>query len=181
MIPQTTTVTINFKGGIISPGYLKDILDAATVANVEYIRFGLRQQLIMEISIDKVALFETACNNNNILFEEGQAVSPNIVSSYSTVNIFATDSWLSEGVYKDVFDLFVYYPKLKVNICDSKQSFVPLFTGHFNLISSNYSHFWYLYIRFPQTNIIYCWPDLIYTNDVANISEELEKVILDDH
>lgn len=180
MIPQTTSVTINFKGGIISPGYMKDILDAAAVANVEYIRFGLRQQLIMEISIDKLALFETACNNNNILYEEGRTVRPNIVSSYNTVNIFATDSWLSEGVYKDVFDLFVYHPKLKVNICDSKQSFVPLFTGHFNLISSSYSHFWYLYIRFPQTNIIYCWPDLIYTNDVANISEELEKMILDD-
>ncbi|OIQ93641.1 high molecular weight rubredoxin [mine drainage metagenome] len=178
---QTISVTINFKGGIVSPGYLKDVLEAASAAHVTHVSFGLRQQLMMNVAAEKFAIFESICNHKNILFQQGRSVSPNIVSSYSAANIFINESWLSEGVYKDVFDLFTYQPKLKINICDSKQSFVPLFTGHFNLLSSNHSHFWYLYLRFPKTNIIYCWPDLIYTNDIANVSEQIEKIILNDH
>jgi len=177
---QTTTVSINFKGGIMSPGYLKDVLETASAAYITHVRFGLRQQLMMDVAAEKFDSFETECRTKNIQFERGRGVSPNIVSSYSAADIFITESWLSEGVYKDVFDLFNYTPKLKINICDSRQSFVPLFTGHINLLSSNHSHFWYLYLRFPQTNIIYCWPDLIYTNDIANIARQLEKFILEE-
>lgn len=177
---QTITVTINFKGGIVSPGYLKDVLEAASAAHVTHFSFGLRQQLMMDVAAGKFAIFENICNQKNILFQQGRHVSPNIISSYSAANIFTNENWLSEGVYKDIFDLFTYQPKLKISICDGKQSFAPLFTSHFNLLSSNHSHFWYLYLRFPQTNIMYCWPDLIYTNDIANVSEQLEEIILGD-
>lgn len=176
---QTIIVTINLKGGIISPGYLKDILEAASAVQITHFSIGLRQQLIMSVFTEKLEVFDAACKQKNIVYEQGRTVNPNIISSYSAFNIFTTESWLREGVYKDVFDLFNYKPKLKINICDSKQSFVPLFTGHINLLTSNYSHFWYLYLRFPHTNIIYCWPKLIYTNDIARLSAMLEKIILE--
>jgi hypothetical protein len=44
------TVIINFPGGIISPGNLHDILIAATKIRLRYVRFGLRQQLLIDIA-----------------------------------------------------------------------------------------------------------------------------------
>ena len=41
---------------------------------------------------------------------------PNIVSSYPAEEVFITNTWLSEGVYKDIFDLMDYQPRLKINI-----------------------------------------------------------------
>ncbi|MBD0352144.1 MAG: rubredoxin, partial [Flavisolibacter sp.] len=58
------------------------------------------------------------------------------------------------------------------------QNFIPFFTGHINWISSPSLHFWYLYIRFPRTQTIFCWPELVYTNDIPTVSKRLEVVIL---
>src|SRR5678815_3951442 len=58
------------------------------------------------------------------------------------------------------------------------QSFVPLFTGHLNWIASEQVHYWYLYIRIPQKKELYCWPELIYTNNIADISKKVEKLIM---
>lgn len=175
---STELIYINFKGGIVSPGYLKEVLDIAASAKVEHVGFGLRQQLMMEVPQKGFASFNKACKEKNIQFDREQVTIPNIVSSYQAAGIFTTDSWLREGVYKDVFNLFDYTPKLKVNICDSTQSFVPFFTGHLNWISSDSSHFWYLYIRLPKSQTVYCFPALVYTNDLALVSKHLEKLIL---
>jgi rubredoxin len=175
---QSTTIIINFKGGIISPGYLKDILDIASELRIPHVRFGLRQQMMLDVSNDKLSYFEKCCSQKNIGFIKGKNTTPNIVSSYNAADIFTTDSWLKEGVYKDVFDLFSFQPKLKINICDGKQSFTPLFSGHLNFIASTHNHFWYLYIRFPSTSIMYCWPEIIYTNDIAGIALLIEQLIL---
>ncbi len=104
--------------------------------------------------------------------------TPNIVSTYPAAEIFATDSWLREGVYKDVFDLFDYTPKLKVNICDSNQHFVPLFTGHINWVASSSPHFWSLYIRLSNTHQAFRWRELIYTNDIAAVSTQIEQFLV---
>src|SRR5688572_19559936 len=175
---QTETVYINFKGGIISPGYLKQLLDIASSAHVAEVRFGLRQQLIMEIPGEKFEAFASACALKDIVFHTAESGLPNIVSSYAGVNIFTHDSWLSEGVYKDVFDLFNHEPLLKINVCDGKQSFTPLFTGHLNWIASSNQHYWYLYVRFPESDRIFCWPELIYTNDLARLSLQLEHIMV---
>src|SRR5215211_7681717 len=148
---QTQSVTINFTGGIVSPGYLKEILEIALEARVSHVRFGLRQQLIVDIPPAQVALFNKLCKAKNIVAFKSNDAQPNIVSSYPSAGIFTSDSWVREGVYKDIFDLFNYTPQLKVNICDSKQSFVPFYTGHLNWVSSSSQHFWHLYIRFPKT------------------------------
>ncbi|MEO5563160.1 MAG: rubredoxin, partial [Chitinophagaceae bacterium] len=83
-----------------------------------------------------------------------------------------------EGVYKDIFDLMDHRPQLKINVSDSNQSFTPLFTGNINWVASpTAQHFWHLFIRFPKTNVIYEWKDLVYTNDVARMSKQIEALI----
>ena len=175
---QTEIIYFNFKGGIISPGYLKQLLEIAAEAHVKELRFGLRQQLIMEVDADKFTAFASLCVAKEISFHKAKDPFNNIVSSYAGVNIFTGDSWLSEGIYKDVFDLFKYEHSLKINICDSQQTFTPFFSGHLNWISSRHAHYWYLYLRFPGTGRIFCWPELVYTNDIAAVSRQLEKFII---
>jgi hypothetical protein len=129
---QSQTVIINFTGGIVSPGYLKEILDVAQAARVSHVRFGLRQQLIMEVPGQFYETFRNACSEKGIIAYKMKDALPNIVSSYPAADIFTTDSWMREGVYKDIFNSFYYVPQLKINICDGRQSFVPFFTGHIN-------------------------------------------------
>lgn len=175
---HTKAIYINFKGGIISPGYLLRLLNVAEASRVTELRFGLRQQLIMEMNTERLQAFEETCLEKNITFHTNESRLPNLVSAYAGVNIFTPESWLSEGIYKDVFDLFTFPHLLKINICDSKQTFTPLFSGHLNWVSSDHRHYWYLYMRFPGTERLYCWPELVYTNDLANVSAQLEKFIL---
>ena len=171
------TIKINFTGGIISPGDLLNILWAAKKAGVNNVSFGLRQQLFIEVVNEDFDKLSAALKSKDIVYEVGNDTHPNIVSSYPAEEIFITQTWLSEGVYKDIFDAFDYVPKLKINISDSKQSFTPLLTGNINWVASDSLHFWHLFIRFPKTNYIYQWPDIVYTNDVAAITKHIEEVI----
>ena len=173
------TVNINFRGGIVSPGYLKEVLQLAADARIKTVYFGLRQQLIIDVPVNYFNAFDKACRQKQISFEIKRDALPNIVSSYAAVGIFSGDTWLREGVFKDVFNLFDYTPKLKINICDSTQHLVPFFTGHINWISSPSAHFWYLYIRLPKAQTAFCWRELIYTNDIAAVSKQIELLILD--
>jgi hypothetical protein len=174
---QTNSISFNFTGGIISPGHLKEILEIATAAKVSHVCFGLRQQLVMEVGAKYLTDFEKKCKEKEIVFFKTQKEQQNIVSSYAATDIFTGEGWLKEGAYKDVFDSFDHQPLLKINICDSNQHLVPLFTGHLNWISSPSQHFWYLYIRFPRTQVIYRWPELVYSNDIAQLSKQIEKLI----
>jgi len=177
---KTQNVTINFTGGIVSPGYLKQVLEVAQHARVKEVRFGLRQQMRLDVPAQFFALFEQLCKEKNIAVYKTKDALPNIVSSYAASGIFATDSWLREGVYKDVFALFNFTPWLKINITDNKQCFVPFFTGHINWISSSSEHFWHLYVRFPKTGLLYRWKELVYTNDLPHLSQRIEQEILAD-
>lgn len=171
-------IYINFTGGIVSPGYLKEVLEIAVEAKVKDIRFGLRQQLILDVPSKQADAFIDACAAKNIQCSRKKEAHPNIVSSYPSVDIFTPDTWVREGVYKDIFNSFDYTPKVKINITDSSQSYVPFFTGHLNWISSASAHFWYLYIRFPKTDQVFCFKEMIYTNDVAAISKKLEEILV---
>lgn len=177
---QTQPVIINFTGGIVSPGYLKELLEVAKQSGVSQVSFGLRQQLLMEVPSKHFDHFNQLCQAKNIVVYKSKKALPNIVSSYPAAGIFTFDSWLREGVYKDVFDLFNYAPQLKINICDSQQCFTPFFTGHINWVSSSAENFWHLYIRFPKTNKLYRWKDLVYTNNLALVSKKIEQEILND-
>lgn len=177
---QAQSVTINFKGGIVSPGYLKEILQIAQESRVTDVRFGLRQQMVMDVPVKYFELFKKSCEAKNIIFYKSKEAPSNIVSSYPAAGIFAPDNWLREGVYKDIFDLFNYSPVLKINICDRLQCFTPFYTGHINWVSSSSDQFWHLYIRFPKTNKLYKWKDLVYTNDLVTLTKKIEQEILND-
>lgn len=177
---QTQAVTINFKGGIVSPGFLKEILQVALETRVVDVRFGLRQQMIMNVPSKQFETFSQLCKLKNIVFYKSKDALANIVSSYPAAGIFTSDSWLREGVYKDIFDLFNYPSELKINVCDRLQCFTPFYSGHINWVSSSSDHFWHLYIRFPKTNRLYKWKDIVYTNDLVSLSKRIEQEILND-
>lgn len=174
------TIKINFRGGIISPGYLYNILVAATRAGIIYCGFGLRQQLLIHTaSSDKVKLFTRSLDELGVFFEVDNDAFPNITSSYPAEEVFINNTWLSEGVYKDIFDGMQHRFRLKVNVSDSNQSFTPMLTGNINWVAaSGAPHFWHLFIRFPKTNTVYEWTDMVYTNDVAQLSIDIETLIL---
>jgi rubredoxin len=172
------TVFINFKGGIISPGNLFNIMAAAQAIKVGYVRFGLRQQLLIDMEAYKVPLFAKEMEKLNIAYEVDTSCYPNIISSYPAADIFIRNTWLSEGVYKDILESIAYQPTVKVNICDSNQSFTPLLTGNINWVASlSATHYWHLIVRFPKTNVIYEWSQLCYTNDINKLTKAVEQII----
>ena len=173
-----TIIKINFKGGIISPGYLYNIMVAVAKAGIRHVSFGLRQQLIIETSDNSLNILRKELAKLQVTFQTDTDSIPNIVSSYPAEEIFLSHNWLSEGVYKDIFDEIDYDPVLKINISNSDQSFTPLFTGNINWVASKHAHYWHLFIRFPKTNTIYEWDKLTYTNDVARLTKLLEQSIL---
>jgi hypothetical protein len=172
------TIKINFRGGIISPGDLYNILVAATRAGVRNVRFGLRQQLLIPVDATTIDVLMSGLKELGIPFETGYEHYPNIVSSYPAEEVFINNTWLSEGVYKDIFDGINWQPRLKINVSDSNQSFTPMLTGNINWVASAVAqHYWHLFIRFPKTNTIFEWSELIYTNDVARLSQEIESLV----
>ncbi|MGN6490499.1 MAG: rubredoxin [Agriterribacter sp.] len=173
------TVKINFHGGIISPGELYNILVAAGKAGVATVSFGLRQQLLIGINFEYLDALAAELNKLGIEFEINNDHHPGIISSYPAAEVFITQTWLSEGVYKDILDTIDYRPTLKINISDSNQCFTPILTGNINWIADpDAQHFWHLIVRFPKTNTIYEWNKMVYTNDVARMSQEVEWLIL---
>jgi rubredoxin len=175
----SSTIKINFRGGIISPGELYNILMAVGRAGVTRVRFGLRQQLLLDVLSGDLPALLTAMEQLDIHYEVNGDAYPNVVSSYPAEDVFISNTWLSEGVYKDIFDAMDYRPRLKINVSDSNQAFTPLLTGNINWVASlNAPHFWHLFIRFPKTNTVYEWEEMVYTNDIARISQQLEEQIL---
>lgn len=176
----TKTIKINFRGGIISPGDMLNILSAAEQCYIKDVRFGLRQQLFLEVELAYELRLITELAALNIAHEVDKDKYPNVMSSYPAEEVFINNTWLSEGVYKDIFDLLDYEPRLKINVSDSNQSFTPLLTGNINWVAApGSSHFWHLFIRFPKTNTIYEWDELVYTNDVAKVSKQVEQLIFE--
>jgi rubredoxin len=178
---MTHLIKINFTGGLISPGELNIILDAAALADVSDVSFGLRQVLWIEIEQEAAGL--NAClahlTQHKIFFELDADECPNMISSYPAQEVFIQRNWLSEGIYKDIFDAFTHAPRLKVNIADSAQSFTPMLTGHINWIASSQPNYWYLAIRFPKTNVVYTADFWVDTSDVARMSKKIETLVLE--
>src|SRR6478736_40391 len=146
------TIFINFRGGIISPAQLYNILLALSMIKVREVRFGLRQQLLVDVADFNVAAFTEELDKLEIAYEIDTCKHPNICSSYPAEDVFIRDTWLSESIYKAVLDSIDYLPELKVNICDNNQSFTPILTGNINWVATPaLENFWHLIIRFPKT------------------------------
>lgn len=170
-------IKVNLPGGIVSIGDLLQILNILEESAIENVRFGTRQQLYFSVDEDKLEDIEHGFFISDTEFEIDADKQPNIISSYVTEDIFNNSNWLREGVYRDVLDAFNYTPRLKINLADSSQTLIPFFTGNLNFISSEIGNYWYLYIRFPRTNIIYCWSSLIYSEDIGTLSKLVEDAI----
>lgn len=177
MQKKTSIIKINLPGGIVSAGDLLAIINAAEKAQLEEMQFGIRQQLFLKPTEKSIEALKSGLKEAAIAFEENEDQHPNIISSYVAENVFDNASWLSEGVYKDILDHFDFKPRLKINLVDKDQNFVPFFTGNINFISSPLNNYWYLYIRFPKTNILYRWKALIYSFDISKISNLIEESV----
>ena len=117
----------------------------------------------------------------NITYEINESKFPNIMSSFPAEDVFIVDTWLNETVYHEVFESVNYTPRLKINVSDTNQSFTPLLTGNINWVASPVERdYWHLFIRFPKTNVIYEWKDVVPTEAVAAMSLHIEEIILHD-
>lgn len=172
------TLNVNLPGGIVSPGALQTVLTLAHQAQVRKVRFGARQQLLMTVHYEEMRAFEKALKQQSVAYEVNTEQFPNIISSYCGEDVFRTGDWLRESEYHTLLDQFDYDPHLKVNLSDSNQSFTPFFTGNLNFIASPEPHFWYLYVRPKQSNRLFRWPDLVYTNDVGRLAQAVETALL---
>lgn len=161
-------------GGVLSPGELKYICEAAESFGLDTISFGSRQDIIFPDLID-IEKLET--------FDKLQIVGPtklrveNIVSSYVSADIFPSTSWLTSDRYLYILEQFKYELKLRVNITDPKQRLVPLFTGHINFIASEHEDYWYLYIRLPEWKKTEMYPALIYSWDLDKVEIAIENML----
>ncbi|MEP6844940.1 MAG: rubredoxin [Panacibacter sp.] len=175
------TIKVNFKGGIIPPNDLYNILLAADKSGLLYVRFGLRQQLLFDVEIEEIDNITMELDSLGMSYEINSEAFPNIVSSYPAEKVFIINTWLNKNVYGEIFESINYTPRLKINISDTNQSFTPLLTGNINWVASpEEANFWYLFIRFPKTNIVYEWKDVIHTKDLAAMSLRIEETILQD-
>ena len=178
MFRKNYIVKINLPGGIVAAGELYAIVLAAERARVVNMQLGTRQQLFCKVTDKYGPGFLQELQQAGVSFETNEERYPNIVSSYVTGSIFTTQSWVSEGLYRDILGAFDYKPRLKINLVERNQSFVPFFTGNINFISSDIGNYWYLHVRLPQTTHIHPWKDLICSQDIPRISRLIEETIL---
>ncbi|MGB3007941.1 MAG: rubredoxin [Chitinophagaceae bacterium] len=176
---NSNTFKINFKGGHIPPAELYNILLVARKAGLLYVRFGLRQQLYFDVDISELDFVSVELEKLGIRFEINEEQYPNIISSFPAKDIFIDNTWLKESLYKEILDTFSALHHLKINISDANQSFTPLLTGNINWVTaSEEPDFWHLIIRFPKTNIVYEWKDIVHSKDIAEMSLLIEETIL---
>ncbi|WP_147676588.1 rubredoxin domain-containing protein [Algibacter pacificus] len=165
---------LRINGGVLSPGELKYICEAAEGLGLDAISFGSRQDIIFPEQIDKDKFTQ---------FDKIQFIKPkrdgieNIVSSYVSADILPSTSWLTSDRYLYILEQFKHNLKLRVNIIDPKQRLVPLFTGNVNFIASENEDYWYLYVRLPDWKKTEMYPALIYSWDMDKVELAIEQVL----
>ncbi|GAA4230863.1 hypothetical protein GCM10022291_02020 [Postechiella marina] len=168
---------LRINGGVLSPGELKYICEAAEGLGLNAISFGSRQDIIFPEKIDE---------NKFSLFDKIQFVKPkrdgveNIASSYVSADILPSTAWLTSDRYLYVLEQFKNKLKLRVNITDPKQRLVPLFTGNINFIASEHEDYWYLYVRLPGWEKTQMYPALIYSWDMDKIELAIENILIEE-
>jgi hypothetical protein len=171
------TVKINFKGGMIPPGVLYNILVAASKAKLMYVSFGLRQQMIINAESYTVAGLTRELDEVGANYTTDINHHPNIVSSLPATDIFMNYTWLSEEVYMKILNSFDYEPQLKVNISETNQSFTPFQTGNINWVAAQQDNLWHLFLRLPKTNEVHQWEMLVPSASLATISQQIEELL----
>lgn len=161
-------------GGVLSPGELKYICEAAEGLGLDAISFGSRQDIIFPEKIDESKFSQ---------FDKIKFVKPkrdgieNIASSYVSADILPSTSWLTGDRYLYVLEQFKHNLKLRINVVDPRQRLVPLFTGNINFIASGHEDYWYLYVRLPGWSKTKMYPALIYSWDMDKIELAIENIL----
>ena len=164
-------------GGVLSPGELKYICEAAEALGLDAISFGSRQDIIFPEQIDETTFDQF----DNIEFvKPKQDGVENIASSYVSAEILPNTSWLTSDRYLYILEQFKHNPKLRINITDPKQRLVPLFTGNVNYIASEHEDYWYLYLRLPGWEKTKMYPALIYSWDMDKIELAIENILIEE-
>ncbi|MEL6917148.1 MAG: rubredoxin, partial [Bacteroidota bacterium] len=168
---------ILIKGGVTSPGELKDGISMLEAAGLHEVYFGSRQDLLFPLNETKETQLESISKfNTDIVGERG---FQNIVCSYVSADIFDMTYWLKGSTYLYILERFDYQPKLKVNITDPKQRLVPIFNGNLNFIASESEDYWYLNIKLPHWKKSDFYPVLVYSWDITTISKAIEDIFED--
>ncbi|MDE3742484.1 rubredoxin [Maribacter polysaccharolyticus] len=166
---------ILLKGGVTSPGELKDIILMLETAGLKEVHFGSRQDLLFPLKGVKAEeqLESLSKFNTDIVADRG---CQNIVSSYVSADIFDMTYWLKGSTYLYILEGFDYLPQLKINITDPKQRLVPLFSGNLNFIASESEDYWYLNVKLPHWQNSAFYPVLVYSWDLVTISKIIETI-----
>lgn len=171
-------IKINCTGGIITPKKLKSIAEIAQKFDAKVINFGPRQEIFFNVSKENLYVSEALFAENRLDFELDAEVFPNIMSAIASKSIFSSDTWVTEGIYKDVLAQFDFKPQLKINLTETDQNLIPLFSGQLNFIASPNTHYWFLYFKLKDENTFLKWPKLIYSTDIAKVAKSIENQLL---
>lgn len=165
------------KGGVISPGELREIVNMSLNQGLKAISFGSRQDIIFSDGL--IAIDKEKMEKYHFVFPDEKSGN-NIVSSYVSTDIFTNTPWLTGNKFLYILEQFKEQPKLKVNITDPKQQLVPLFTGHINFVASHHEDYWFMYIRLHNWDKMEMYPVLIYSWNIAEVYYAIEKILLEE-
>lgn len=174
-------VRVLAKGGILTPGYFLNITKAAKKLGNSTIYFGSRQDILFDIDRRKIDSIDQAFKESKIeyIVQDSPGVrNQNIVSSYVSVDILPSTSWINSGTYLYALENIDFTPRLRVNIVDPKQNLVPLFYGHLNFVASKRDKYWYLYLRLPETSELTRWPVMVYSSDIPELIKRIEDLFI---
>lgn len=170
-------VRVFVKGGIISPGDFLKVLLVAEKLGAEHIHFGSRQDILFSAKEKSKNILDETFQSIHTEYEINTFHFQNVVSSFVAQDILPSRSWLASHVYHYVLESFNYRTRLKINVVDSSQSLVPLFTGQINFIASGKEHYWYVYLRFQELQEKpWQMPMLVYSDDLVKIARALETL-----
>lgn len=165
------------KGGVISPGELREVVNMGMEQGLTAISFGSRQDIIFPKGF--TAVEKQKMGKHHFVYPNEKSGN-NIVSSYVSTDIFRNTPWLTGNKFLYILEQFKEQPKLKVNITDPKQQLVPLFTGHINFIASHHEDYWFVYVRLPKWSKMELYPVLIYSWNIAEVYYEIEKLLIEE-
>lgn len=164
---------ILIKGGVLSPGELKQIIRMTEELGLSTIKFGSRQDILIPFNETNKAITDLY-PTINIDYNKTQGFQ-NIVCSYVSSDIFPATQWLKGSTYLYILEQFRFNPKLKINIVDPKQQLVPLFNGQLNFIASENEDYWHLNLNLPEWENNIEFPVLVYSWDIPKIAEAIEE------
>lgn len=164
---------VMIKGGALSPIDLKQIAETAESLGLSSILLGSRQDILLEYH-EPVDTIARQLPNFNVEYVSNRKFQ-NVVSSYVSADIFSSTSWLNGATYLYILEQFQYLPKLEINLTDSRQRLVPLFTGQLNFIASEQEDYWYLYLRFPGEDKVQQYPVWTHSWDISSLCQEIEE------